>query len=61
VGLVDLLYTHSGNDKVKWRKLTYSKLLGDERINPRPVDKPSTHLGLTATTDAADNRLTFRR
>jgi hypothetical protein len=61
VGLIDLLYTHSGDHKVKWWMLIHTKLPGDERMNPRPVDKPITHLGLTAPTDAADNRLTFRR
>jgi hypothetical protein len=61
VRLIDLRHTHSGDDKVKRRGLIYPKLLADERINSRPVDKPITHLGLAAATDAADDRLTFRR
>jgi hypothetical protein len=61
VGLKDPLYTHCGNGKVEWWKPSDTKLFGDARINPRPVNKPIAHLGLTATADAADNRLTFRR
>jgi hypothetical protein len=61
VGIIDLLHTHSCNDKVERWKLIHTKLLGDERINPRPIDEPSTLLGLAAAADAADNRPTFRR